>query len=130
MLGLSIDEIDYDRCVIGMEVRETHLQPYGIVHGGAIASLLDTATFWAAFVRVPESDGLVNVDLKVTYLEAVFPTAGRLIAEGRCLRPGRTLSYTDAHVRDSTGRLIAHATSTIAILPGRGLGLDLPKYLD
>lgn len=130
LLGMELAEIEPDRCLVTLEVAERHLQPYGIVHGGVIASLLDTATFWSAFVRLPADVGLVNVDLKLNYLEAVLPDAGRLLTEGRCLRPGRTLSYTEAYVRDGPGRLIAHATSTVMALPGKGLPVDLPKFLD
>ncbi|BBH18626.1 hypothetical protein Back2_29130 [Nocardioides baekrokdamisoli] len=130
LLGMELTELEPDRCVVGLEVAERHLQPYGIVHGGVLASLLDTATFWAAFVRLPHDTGLVNVDLKLNYLEAVPPNAGRLLTEGRCIRPGRTLSYTEAYVRDAAGRLIAHATSTVMALPGKGLPIDLPKFLD
>jgi uncharacterized protein (TIGR00369 family) len=130
LLGMTLDELEIDRCLVGVDIDRRHLQPYGIVHGGVLASLLDTATFWAAFVRVPQDCGLVNVDLKLNYLEAVLPTAGRLVTEGRCIRPGRTLSYTEAHVRDGSGKLIAHATSTIMALPGKPLSIEMSKFLD
>lgn len=130
LLGMELIDLEPDRCVVALEVAQRHLQPYGIVHGGVLASLLDTATFWAAFVRLPQDTGLVNVDLKLNYLEPVAPNAGRLLTEGRCIRPGRTLSYTEAYVRDASGRLIAHATSTVMALPGKGLPIELPKFLD
>ena len=41
-----------------------HLQAYGIVHGGVLATLIDTATFWSVYLRIPEDAGLVNIDLK------------------------------------------------------------------
>lgn len=130
LLGMELAELEPDRCLVTLDVAERHLQPYGIVHGGVLASLLDTATFWSAFVRLPQDVGLVNVDLKLNYLEAVPPSAGRLFTEGRCIRPGRTLSYTEAYVRDGNDRLIAHATSTVMALPGKGLAIDLLKFLD
>lgn len=130
LLGMELRDLEPDRCVVALEVAERHLQPYGIVHGGVLASLLDTATFWAAFVRLPQDTGLVNVDLKLNYLEAVPLGAGLLLTEGRCIRPGRTLSYTEAYVRNASGTLVAHATSTVMALPGKGLSIDLPKFLD
>jgi uncharacterized protein (TIGR00369 family) len=115
-------------CSLELEVAAPHFQPFGIVHGGVIATLLDTATFWAGFYVLPEDSGLVNVDLKLNYLKAV--TGGRLLASGRCLRAGRQLSYTEASVHDDKGELVAHGTSTLMALPGRGLKLGVAKFLD
>ena len=69
LLGMELAEIDFDSCRIDLPLAERHLQPFGIVHGGVLASLIDTATFWAVFLRLPEDDGLVNVDLKLNYLK-------------------------------------------------------------
>ena len=90
-------------------------------------ALIDTATFWAGFMRLPEDAGLVNVDLKLNYLKAV--TQGRLRAEGRCLRAGRQISYAEATVLDEGGELVAHGTSTLMALPGKGLKISVPKFL-
>lgn len=127
LIGMTIAELEFDRCRIDLTLAERHLQPFGIVHGGVLATLIDTATFWAGFMRLPEDTGLVNVDLKLNYLKAV--TGGQLRTEGRCLRAGRQISYTEASVIDSAGELIAHGTSTLMALPGKGLKLGVAKFL-
>ena len=127
LIGLRIAQLDFDRCRIDLALDHRHMQPFGIVHGGVLATLIDTATFWAGFMRLPEDAGLVNVDLKLNYLKAV--TQGELRAEGRCLRAGRQLSYAEASVYDAAGELVAHGTSTLMALPGKGLRLDVPKFL-
>jgi uncharacterized protein (TIGR00369 family) len=129
LIGMAMDDIVIDRATIGLELDpQRHLQPFGIVHGGVLATLIDTATFWAAFLRLPPDAGLVNIDLKLNYLQPAI--AGRLTATGRCIRPGRTLSYTEAHVYDAGGELLAHGTSTLMALPGRGFDLEVAKFLD
>jgi uncharacterized protein (TIGR00369 family) len=128
LIGLRIAELEFDRCRIDLTLAERHMQPFGIVHGGVLATLIDTATFWAGFMRLPEDAGLVNVDLKLNYLKAV--TRGELRAEGRCLRAGRQVSYAEASVFDEAGELVAHGTSTLMALPGKGLRIDVPKFLD
>jgi uncharacterized protein (TIGR00369 family) len=128
LIGLVIAELEFDRCRIDLELAHRHMQPFGIVHGGVLATLIDTATFWAGFMRLPEDAGLVNVDLKLNYLKAV--TRGVLRAEGRCLRAGRQLSYTEASIHDERGELVAHGTSTLMALPGKGLQVGVPKFLD
>jgi uncharacterized protein (TIGR00369 family) len=128
MIGMTIASLDFDRCRIELELRHDHLQPFGIVHGGVIATLIDTATFWAAFMRLPDDAGLVNVDLKLNYLKAVVD--GHLRAEGECLRFGRQISYTVASVYNDANELVAHGTSTMMALPGKGLSIGIPKWIE
>ncbi len=128
LMGMRLEAIAIDSAKIALDIDERHFQPFGIVHGGVLATLIDTATFWAAFLRLPADAGLVNIDLKLNYLQPA--NAGRLTATGRCIRPGRTLSYTEAHVHDEHGELLAHGTSTLMVLPGRGLEVSVAKFMD
>jgi len=125
---MQLEAIAFDHAVVSLRTDNCHLQPYGIVHGGVMATLIDTATFWAAFLRLPDDDGLVNIDLKLNYLKPV--TDGTLIATGRCIRAGRSLSYAEAGVTDADGKLVAHGTSTLMALPGKGLVFEVNKFLD
>ena len=61
------------------------------------------------------------------YVTPVF--GGTLIASGRQLRRGKRLSYTEASVHDQRGELVAHGTSTLMALPGKGLLLEVPREL-
>lgn len=125
-MAMELDQIDYDSASIVINLAQCHLQPFGIVHGGVIATMIDTATFWAAFLRLSEDTGLVNIDLKLNYLAQV--SEGRLVAEATCIRPGRTISYSEANLYDDNKKLIAHGTSTLMALPGKGLSLGIPKF--
>ena len=127
LMGMRLEAIEIDSAKIVLNIDERHFQPFGIVHGGVLATLIDTATFWAAFLRLPPDVGLVNIDLKLNYLQPARP--GRLTATGRCIRPGRTLSYTEAHVHDARGELLAHGTSTLMALPGRGIEAGMAKFV-
>jgi len=129
LLGMRLTAMDLDTCEVELVVDDRHLQPFGIVHGGVIATLIDTGTFWAAYMRLPEDAGLVNVDLKLNYLSAVPSDLGKLTVRGECLKPGRQISYAQAFVEDEAGRLIAHGTSTLMAIPGRSLNFDVPKFL-
>lgn len=128
LIGMRLAAIDFDSARIDLDIAPRHLQPFGIVHGGVLATLLDTATFWAGYLRLPEGTGLVNVDLKLNYLKAV--TAGALRTEGRCLRPGRQISVTEATVYDAAGERVAHGLSTLMAMPGKDLQLGVRKFLD
>ena len=126
-MNMELAEIDLDTAVVKLSLDEYHMQPFGIVHGGVLATLIDTATFWAAFLRLPDGVGLVNIDLKLNYLKPV--EKGLLRADGRCLRHGRSISYAESGVVDEAGELVAHGTSTLMALPDKGLQVGVEKFL-
>jgi uncharacterized protein (TIGR00369 family) len=124
-MSIRLTELDFGMATIQLELSVVHLQSFGLVHGGVIATIIDTATFWAVFMGIPEDAGLVNIDLKLNYLQSV--TKGRLRAEGRSIREGNTICYSEARVYDDLGSLIAHGTSTLMVLPGKGLQVRARK---
>jgi len=93
-----------------------------------LATLIDTATFWSVFLRLPEDAGLVNIDLKLNYLKSI--SSGLMTVQGRCIRAGRTINYAEASVKDKEGNLVAHGTSTLMVLPGKGIRVGVKKFLD
>jgi uncharacterized protein (TIGR00369 family) len=127
-MAMRLVAIEFDRALLELETAPYHLQAYGILHGGVLATLIDTATFWSVYLRLPEEAGLVNVDLKLNYLKGV--ENGVLTAEGRAIRCGSSLCYAEAYVRNADREVVAHGTSTLMILPGKGLKLKTPKFLD
>lgn len=124
----EVSKIEHDETVVTLVVDENHMQPLRTVHGGIIATLIDTATYWAGFVNIAEEDGMVSVDLKLNYLKPT--TSGILTAKGRCIRAGRSLSYAEAYVTNDEEKVVAHGTSTLMTIPGQGLGIDFPKFLN
>jgi len=127
-LRMQLVSISVDEAVVKLKTEQCHLQPFGIVHGGVLATLVDTATFWSVFLRLPEDAGLVNIDLKLNYLKSI--STGLMTAQGRCIRAGRTINYAEASVKDKEGNLIAHGTSTLMVLPGKGIRVGARKFLD
>ena len=127
-MSMRLLEVALDRAVLELNTGKCHLQAYGIVHGGVLATLIDTATFWSVYMRLPEGAGLVNIDLKLNYLKPV--ENGLLIAEGRAIRSGNSISYAETKVLNEKRELIAHGTSTLMTLPGKGLRLNSRKFLD
>jgi len=127
-MRMTLEHVGIDRAEVVIQLADCHLQPFGIVHGGVVATIIDTATFWAAFLRLAPTDGLVNIDLKLNYLKSIG--SGKLIARGTCIRPGRSISYAEASVYDESENLIAHGTSTLMVLPEKGLQLKVPKFIE
>ena len=127
-LRMQLVSISFDQAEVKLKTEQCHLQPFGIVHGGVLATLIDTATFWSVFLRLPEDAGLVNIDLKLNYLKSI--STGIMTAQGRCIRAGRTINYAEASIKDKEGTLVAHGTSTLMVLPGKGIRVGAKKFLD
>jgi uncharacterized protein (TIGR00369 family) len=115
LLSMKIKELEWGTSVLEVELEEKHLQPFGYVHGGAIASVMDAATFWAVFPQVKDGMGLTTVEIKVNFLAPV--REGKLLAKGRCIKIGKTLALGDATIYDGNGNLLAHGTATMMIVP-------------
>ena len=126
LLSMEIKDLQWGTSLLEIQLEEKHLQPFGFVHGGAIASVMDAATFWAVFPQIEKGLGLTTVEIKVNFLA---PTQkGKLVAKGRCIRLGKTLALGDAEIRNNEGGLVAHGTATMMVvsdlrLPGSE---DLP----
>ena len=125
LLSMKIRDVGIGFSVLEIDLAKKHLQPFGFVHGGVFASIIDAAAFWAIFYEIEDSNtGVTTVDLKLNYLAPAV--SGQLIAKGRQLKLGKTLGYAEAEVIDVNGKLLAHGTSTVILLPGKGLTSDPP----
>jgi uncharacterized protein (TIGR00369 family) len=115
LLSMKIRDLEWGTSVLEVELEEKHLQPFGFVHGGVIASVMDAATFWATFPQVKDGMGLTTVEIKVNFLAPI--NKGKLVAKGRCIKIGKTLALGDATIYDGNGNLLSHGTATMMIVP-------------
>ena len=131
LLSMELKSLDLGKSYLEVETQEKHLQPYGIVHGGVCASLADAAIYWAVYSGMEETVGLTTVEIKLNYLAPVL--SGRLIAEGTCIKVGKSICLGEATVEDSNGNLAAHGTSTLMVIDALKIEghLELPpKFID
>jgi uncharacterized protein (TIGR00369 family) len=128
-MGMRITDLAWGHATFEMTAAEFRLQPLGVVHGGNIATLIDTATFWACFLSMDsDEDGLASVDLKLNYLAPA--RVETLRCTGTLIKAGKTISYAEAKVLSADDRLIAHGTSTLMRLPGLGMKLGIPLWAE
>ena len=131
LLSMKIREIGVGYSILEINFDKKHLQPFGVVHGGVFASVIESVTSWAIFYGIEdENGGLTTVDLKLNYLAPAV--SGKAIAKGQQIKLGRTLGYAEGSVKDESGKIIAHGTSTLMVLPGKAPVADPsfpPKFL-
>ena len=118
LLGLRLDEVQPGRTVFSVLADEVHENPMGSMHGGIVATLVDTAMGCAVSTRLPAEAGFTTLELKTNFVRAVTQATGRVFAEGTVVHSGERVAMTEARVHDSNGTLYAHATSTCLILRG------------
>ena len=92
------------------------LNPLGAVHGGYALALIDSACGCAVHTELDAGIGYTTVETKVNFTRAIDPHGGPIRCEGRVLSRGRTIATADAFLRDESGRLLAHGTSTLILL--------------
>ncbi len=118
-LDITLEQIhDVGHVTLRMPMRaDLETRRPGVMHGGALASLIDAACGGAVTtLRRADDDtwtGQATTDLNITYLNAATTD---VLAEGRVLRSGRAIAYAQAEIRDLQGNVIAVGRATYMIL--------------
>lgn len=114
LLGIQLESVVAGHAVLVLPIREEHKQNNAIVHGGAIASLIDSAMAFAIIPLLGEKETTSTVDLTIHYLRPL--SEGVAKASARVVRAGRRIIVVSADVLDHQERLAATAVSTYARL--------------
>jgi uncharacterized protein (TIGR00369 family) len=115
LLGIKIGSLGDDEATLVLPYRPDLTTIGEVVHGGAIATLADTAVMAASWCYDDPPDSLrgSTVDLTVHYLAPAI--ASDLTARARVLRRGRKLCHVEASVTDASGTAVAHAVGTYQV---------------
>ena len=116
-LGIEILDYDPDRLVATMPV-EGNEQPFGLLHGGATCSLMETIGSWAAQIAAGPERQAVGIELNASYVRS--PRSGTVTAVCTPVRRGRTLATFLIDVTDDEGRTTATGRLTCMLLDPRG----------
>lgn len=122
LIGFRVTAIEPGRTWVEMQTQAHHDNPMGIVHGGVIAAIADTALGLACGSTLGEGEGFATIELKINFLRSVQPTS--LVAEGVVVHRGRQIGMTECAVTDQEGRLVAKASSTCMAIRPRGPGRE------
>jgi uncharacterized protein (TIGR00369 family) len=116
---LGLENFGGERGAIHVELvpEHRHYNPIGSVHGGVLATLLDTAAACSVHSTLAPGERYTSLDLSVKFLRPVTTDSGRLRGEGSVIQRGRRTALAAAELYDAHGRLVAHATSTCMIFP-------------
>ena len=110
LIGMELVALEIGEARIKLDMRDELRQPYGLLHGGATASLIDTATAFAILGNLAEGEMASTVDLTIQYLRP--HTTGAITCTAKVTRAGKRLLFVSAEVANEEGKLVATALST------------------
>lgn len=117
LLDFSLPVVEEGRIVFAADTAGWMLNPLGSVHGGMIATMLDSCVGCAVHTTLPAGVGYTTLELKINYVRGVPADAGELLAEGTVLHAGRTVATAEGKLTSAAdGKLLAHATTTCLLL--------------
>ncbi|HTR15974.1 MAG TPA: PaaI family thioesterase [Acetobacteraceae bacterium] len=120
LLGFDLTEVEEGRVVMRLPPGEHLFNPLGSVHGGMIATLLDSVMGCAVHTTLPLGRFYTTLEFKVNFLRAVTQQAGAVSGEGRVVQSGRQVAVAEASLTGADGKLYATASTTCLVF-------DLPK---
>jgi len=113
-LGITIVEASEGYAKLRLDFKGCLTHPFGYLHGGAIASLADSAGINAALTILKDEQKALTLEMKINYLLPVKDTA--VYAEARIVHKGKKFALADVNVKNDAGRLVAKAIVTCAIM--------------
>jgi len=120
LMGATLVTIEPGFCAIALVPRAEIAQQHGYVHAGIVGAIVDTAGGYAGYSLFPEDSSVLTVEFKLNLLA---PAGGdRLVAEGRVIKPGRTLAITQGEVHAERGgkrTLVALMQQTLMVMHGK-----------
>lgn len=113
-LGMEIEDVEPGRAVARVEVSADLLNPNGVVHGGVMFTMVDTAMGKATLSVLEDGQRCASVEVQMRFLRPV--TGGHLEAVARLIQPGRKIVHLEARVHDGEGTLVASGTGTFVVI--------------
>jgi uncharacterized protein (TIGR00369 family) len=112
LLGLKLVELHAGTSRFELELRPELMNSFHAAHGGVVMTLLDVAMAFAAKSMDPHAVGAITVEMKTTFISI---GKGTLVAHGRCVHHGSTVSLCEGEIQDPTGRIVARASGTFMV---------------
>lgn len=118
-MGICIKEVEPGRAKTVMRARDEMIQMNKVLHGGAIASIIDTTIGTAVWTLCSKGTKIATVEMKVNYIASV-PPGEEIEAEAKVIHDGSSLAVGTAEVKNSAGKLVAYGMATFILLRKEG----------
>ena len=116
LIGFRPTSVEDGKAVFELEAGPQHANPMGTLHGGILCDIADAAMGMAYASTLAEGETFTTLELKINFLRPFW--TGKLVAEARMVKDGRTIGLVECNVTDTQQRLVARAASTCMTLRG------------
>lgn len=121
-IGARLSRVAPGEVDVDVDMRDDLVQQHGFLHAGVLASAADSACGYAALTLMPVDTAVLSIEFKINLLAPA--ACDRIVARGRVLRAGRTITVCQGDVIAHTGtaeRLVATMIATMMTVRDRGL---------
>ena len=112
LLGMDLFDSSEGRFVMTLHPQEFHYNPMGCVHGGILATLLDSVMSAAVHTALPAGRGYLTLEIKVNFIRPVLVMTGEVMAEGKVTSMGRQVATAEGRIFGKEDRLFALGSAT------------------
>ena len=116
-LGFALSEAEEGFAVFTGTPTYALYNPLGGVHGGWIATLLDSCMSCAVHTKLPAGTAYTTLEMKVNFVRGLSDRTGPVRAEGRIIYFGNRTGTAEGKLLDASGKVLAHGTTTCLIFP-------------
>lgn len=97
--GFELKRRDEHHASVSFRPERIHTQEYGVVHGGIVSALADTAAVYTVHPSLTASERMTSIEFKMNFLAGAVPDRGEVVAEATVVRKGRTIAVVQVDVR-------------------------------
>lgn len=115
-MQITAHSLDDGTVEFRLTVAERHLRTFGILHGGVMGALLDTALGQVAGSSAPPGHHVVTVQFNMNLIRPAWE-GEQLVANAEMQHLGTKTAVTRGEIRNQDNKLIAAATGTFMYLP-------------
>ena len=115
LLGIDMFDAGEGRVIMTLQPQEVHYNPMGCVHGGILATLLDSVMSASVHTALPVGRGYLTSEINVQFLRPVFTGTGEIMAEGHIVSLEGSVALAEGKIFDSGDTIYARATAKCAV---------------
>ncbi len=119
LIGIDLFDAGQGMFQMSLSPDECHYNPMGCVHGGILATLLDSVMSGAVHTVLPAGRAYLTIEMKVNFLRPVFDRSGEIMAEGKVVSAGRQIATAEGRIIDSRGEVCATGSATCLIFDSK-----------
>ena len=115
LLGMDLFDVGEGKFTMTLQPQEFHYNPMGCVHGGILATLLDSVMSASVHTALPAGKGYMTLEIKVNFLKPVYEHTGEVVAEGKVISCGSQVATAEGKLTDVEGKIYATGSTTCLV---------------